>query len=201
MLRASLFALAAMVMTAGAAQADVIYGGSTSFLDSTSGNNVDFTLFSGGAINNSSLATLQAVGSNVTVTNFLTLHTTFTGTTAQTDSLSITLNFSQPNTQSVTLTGTGTETKAGSSYIGALAFSATQLISFADGEILRIGLSQVSAPSSSNSSLSLALNASFSVVQAASAVPVPASVALFGSGLLGFLALRRRQSSGSLPTA
>ena len=111
------------------------------------------------------------------------------------DSLTVDANFSftQPSSQTFTDHGTGNVDIFAIFTSGTLSWadgaSGTN-VSFGDGSIINVNLSDVSFDGFLEDSETV--KATFTMVQGAK-VPEPATLAIFGTALLGFCAVRRRR--------
>jgi len=178
-----------------------LVAGSAIFSDTgPSGNGLSFS----GAFHPSSFSFNAAYGTPYTINDFLTVtsnddNRTFWGNEAATDSLLVSFTITQPAGGNGAIPGSGTETLSFffgsiSGGSGAIHWTAPAVITFADNEQLSIALSDASFDVHSNPDQSVLIDATFTLTGTPAAIPEPASIALFGAGLLGLgLAARRRR--------
>lgn len=200
-------AVAALPWVASDQAHATLIAGTAAFSDTgPAGNNgLTFT----GVFNPSSTFSFNlTAGTPVTFTNFLTIssHDTnnaFFGNASATDTIRTSFTFTQPSGGSGAVSGTGSETTtAFFGFIvgidGSIHWGGPAIIDFGNGTVLDIVLSDASFhfDGVADPNQSIGVGATFSLTGGSSAVPEPASLALFGAGLLGLGLLKRRSSRG-----
>lgn len=186
-----------LCFAAPAANADQFTFTSTFTDTGPSGNGLTFAAQSG--FGGTTSISLPNLNSTQTIDDFLIIHSTDSNFGSSTDNLSVGFSFSQPGSGSGTVTGTGQETLTfffATFHSGSIDWGSPAIVSFADGSKLQIALSDVDISTGLGSSYTAGIDATFTMIQAPSAVPGPtvgagASSFVLAALLLGWLVRRR----------
>jgi len=191
--------LAAPLMMAGGQAHATLIAGSASFADTGPAQNNHLTFF--GTFNPSNAFSFNATnGTPVILNNFLTITASDSNAFSSnvTDTLSVTFNFTQPAGGSTGISGSGTaSTFLGFITSGSITWSGSSTLTFADGDTITVSLSNGSFSTFSGADIDATITYAGSPGGGGvAAIPEPASIALFGAGLLGLgmVGRRRRRS-------